>query len=1136
MPKRAVSAFCLTAVFLSLVLISQMNPFGQSVRAASPSTSAHVQIGHMSDYSLQFTLSSPKPTLNQSAQWEIAGLDGRTQQPGAPDLPVYATFIALPPGAEAIVSVIPSQVTETAVATLPPVPSFDLSLPEGAYDLLDPALAPHINEQLRQPVYRQDSAIYSQNAFYPTALYTLSSPMYYGDLRLVKLTLHPLRYNPVTAQISHAAELNVSLTFVGGDVARGEAGNGRHARALSSLILNYSQAQYWHHLPPEMANTAPTTLPIGQQTFKITLSQDGIYEISGANLQSLGVDISAINPNTLEMSHRGQPVAFQLIHNGDNVLDPNDKIRFYGAAFRGTRAEKRFVGDRNVYWLWPNGTPTYMLTATNELQQGYPVITTFPESITLDSPKRYYYTTLTNLWHLYPNEAENWYMDWIVKTGSNVVTRNHNINLPHPASTGPDAQILVEVTAFRNQIDYIGRVSINSYPGYGEATFPALWNVNITTTVPITALQHMSNQIRYASLTNATLQEIVLINRFTVDYTRQMIALNDQLIFNAPDAGAHEFQIANFSSNAGIVWDISNPLLPVAIDMSQAISGTAGAYLYQVGRTHGDHARFIATTEANMRQPLSITSYVPPSLDPVGGGGAEWLAISHEDFLPAAQQLASHRAQPDFGGLTTHVVDIADVVNQYGYGLAMPEAIRAYLAYAYHNWSQRPAYVTFFGDANSNPLNHICLGCQAGFNPNEPTYLLTDLVFKDRYQGMIPSDHTFAMLVGDDILPDLATGRIAVQTVAEAESVVEKIIRYEQIQREPATWGGEAKITFAADNADAGGDFCLENQFVASALPTVFEIAQHCIMDPATDTEAVRLAMQPSVMNRMSILNYRGHGSMVRWAANPDLLNTTMVDFWINFDLPIVVLSADCLDGTFTYPGIEGLGETFLQLVRDSALGSRGTAAHWSSTGLGTTFEHTALVNAFYDGVFRRGHTAVGDAATHAKIVYYLAGYHESELYSFTLQGDPAMQLFRSDLSLSVAVLPAAVTPGEEVTFTLQVGNQALYPDYPTLTAVLPEGLELLEITADRQIAHSFDPDSRLITIEMLSSLSRNETVTITLATLVAEGAPAGTRLFQPTAHSAGLDLNPADNTAENSFNIFYELLYSYLPLVLRGQ
>ena len=37
----------------------------------------------------------------------------------------------------------------------------------------------------------------------------------------------------------------------------------------------------------------------------------------------------------------------------------------------------------------------------------------------------------------------------------------------------------------------------------------------------------------------------------------------------------------------------------------------------------------------------------------------------------------------------------------------------------------------------------------------------------------------------------------------------------------------------------------------------------------------------------------------------------------------------------------------------------------------------------------------IGEAVNHAKMMYDLGGYDESELYSFMLQGDPAMQFFR---------------------------------------------------------------------------------------------------------------------------------------------
>jgi hypothetical protein len=39
------------------------------------------------------------------------------------------------------------------------------------------------------------------------------------------------------------------------------------------------------------------------------------------------------------------------------------------------------------------------------------------------------------------------------------------------------------------------------------------------------------------------------------------------------------------------------------------------------------------------------------------------------------------------------------------------------------------------------------------------------------------------------------------------------------------------------------------------------------------------------------------------------------------------------------------------------------------------------------------GLVAIGDAANYAKVKYYQLGQDKSEMYSFTLQGDPAMRL-----------------------------------------------------------------------------------------------------------------------------------------------
>jgi hypothetical protein len=260
-----------------------------------------------------------------------------------------------------------------------------------------------------------------------------------------------------------------------------------------------------------------------------------------------------------------------------------------------------------------------------------------------------------------------------------------------------------------------------------------------------------------------------------------------------------------------------------------------------------------------------------------------------------------------------------------------------------------------------------------------------------------------------------------------------------------------------------------------------------------------------------------------------------MVDFWQNYDNPIVILSADCLDGYFTYAGIPGLGETYLKLNADPVLGSRGTAAHWSSTGLGTTFEHTALMLGFYEGLYEQGYTTIGDAIDYAKLVYYLGGYQVAELYSFLLQGDPAMPLFRPDLSVDTQVAPSSATREELVTLTLAVQNHALYPTYPTVTTTWPTNLEWGGISATHSISETVDPETGLIVIDVTTPIMENESVTITITATVRADAEAGAAAFAATVSGPGLDLNVANNADEAMVSIFVDVKETYLPLLLRN-
>jgi len=971
---------------------------------------------------LVFTLRTADFDIEPDGRITLDNLTHVTREAGAPALPYYAAYIAVPPEASVAVAIETSGITTRKVATVRPAPQPDPDAINPASDLSLLATAQSA-EELLPLVFTPDTAVYSRDALYPDVAYSLSAPLYYRDMRLVELRLYPLRYNPARQTMQQAATMHVSVTFSGARLDAlhpAPSADAAYERALADTVLNFAQAEAWRSLPQDVVNAVETSLPIGVATYKIEINQDGIYDITGAALAAAGMNLTNVDPNTIQMLHRGETVAFQFIdQNGNGRFDPNDKIRFYGWAFEGPRSEKQFVNN-NVFWLWAGGSAAAINTRANLAGGGYPLVESFQETITKE-PENYFFSTWTNRWDEFPNEPDSFYWDFIRQVAPNPVTKTYTIDLPDPIDSAFEGAYLAEFMTRENSLagttgTYTVTTRLNEVPTLGELSWRGRRNVNAvgamvnSDLVQPGAPGYPANEVTVSLNSRNIVVADIYLNRITVTYERALLARNNQLIFGDVNGGQNEFQISGFTTNVpanALVWDITNPKQPEQVQMrADNISGS-GPYTFQVGSNHAAGARFIATTANATLTAVSISRYTPTNINPPGG--ADWIAISHNNFLPAAVALANHRANL---GLTTYVVNINDIVNQYGYGFHLPGAIRSYLQYALGAWATPPSYVTIFGDATINPRNLDCPTSGPGacslWDKDEPTYVVTDLAFVDRFAGLVPSDHPMALLSGDDLLPDIGIARIPAQTQAEANAVVQKIITYEgQRMTDPQPW--HDAILMVADDADGGGNFCRENELVAEAIPAEVDLTQLCLPEPTTAaTDALRAAMGQYVNDQgISTLNFRGHGSFTAWADTsgaPPLLSIGQSDFWLNGGRPVIILSADCLDGYFAWPNRPALGETFLK-----ALNNRGSVAHWSSAGLGFTFEHTILNRAYYAGVYEQELLAIGDAVNYAKVQYHLSGSDDSEMYGFILLGDPAMQVYVQPEEVKSLYLPIIV-------------------------------------------------------------------------------------------------------------------------------
>lgn len=981
---------------------------GGQAAALGDTDSLRVRVLSSDAGGLRLSVHFPGHVLAADGTASMPGVTDRTATPGAPSLPYYSALVALPPGARV-----------RAEVTTGPTLSTPVDAPAATLTELDFTSWATANGEVPGVVVPGAPA-----GIFPEVRYELSAPAVLRDLRVVRLALYPLRYDAATGVLHETRQFDVRLTFLGGkEVAPGLPDADGDAAALESDILNFGQAATWRERPAAPASIDATVpLPLNKDTFKIAVDTDGIYEITQADLAAAGMAVGAVNPLTLQMMHRGEPVAYTFIGDADTQFEPGEKIRFYGFAFTGPRTDKMFITD-NIFWLWAGGTPTTIQTVANGAGLGYPSVTTFPASVTTE-PEKYFYTTWTDQWPTFQDEPDSWYWDAIQQTSATpTLTRDYAVTLPYPTSGGPAATITAEFIsreAFASPpgFTYSVRGAVAGNPPFGSTQWQFIKSVRVTGNVPSSQLQHNSNTIRFEFLTNVNISATparMYLNRITVDYLRDLRPSGDRLFFNDPTGGQREYKIAGFSVNdpaATLIYDITNPRLPVQIPVAAGnVVAENAAFTVYAGGNFAAGSKFLSAVTSvpgNVLSPKSIGKYVGTSPTPATGG-AKWLAISHASLLSPANALAAHRA--GFSGLSTHVVDVQDVINQYGYGLPLPKAINDYLAHALATWTPTPGYVLLMGDATINPKNLDCplasaaepIGCSL-WDKNEQNLVLTNLPFIDRFNGLIPSDFPYTLLVGNDLLPDIAIGRIPAKNTTEANNAVNKIIAFEEQRlNSPQPW--HDRILFVADDTDAGGDFCAENLAAGSVIPPAYTEIHLCL--PANTTQAkaqLRTDMNTQLVAGVSILNYRGHGSVTNWGAG--ILTSADLAFWQNQDKAVMIVSADCLDGFFGWPNQPGLGETFLKQLSD-----RGTAAHWSSAGLGYSSEHTILQTEFYNARFLQSKDRIGDAINYAKIQYFLAGQHPSELYGFTLLGDPAMKVFAISGPTAVGLHDFAAAP-----------------------------------------------------------------------------------------------------------------------------
>ena len=908
---------------------------------------------------------------------------------GKPALPVYVEQIGVPFGAEVTVEVTPGPAHRIALE-VPVVPAATKVINEE--QPLDAAADGNL------PAYKdlllEDADVYGGWGIYPGRLAEISGDFILRQQRIVGVSAYPVQYDVSAGELVVYETLNVHVGFTGGTAARRSLlkDSAAYEELLQGELLNYGQALSFRSAertaPPATDDAAPMDALLNGGTsdwtppdpgWRVRVKADGMYRLTYEELATAGVPVDSLESSTLQLFNRGQEVALREELGADGIWNAGDYLVFYGQAL-----DTKYTAE-NIYWLTYGKAAGLRMALVDGTPLDGTVPAAFQKRLHLEESTMY----LTEINDM--GEREHFVMARLYPP-KYLTTWTYSFTLPNPASSPAVLRIaFYGGTDPAADPDHHVQVTLNG----GLADVPEaniLFNGRnwYIAEIPVPAgLLRAAPDVNVLSVIDLLdlgfSTDIVYIDWVEMDYQYYRISQADKLQFTAPAAGSWRFPVSGFSTSGVWGYDLTTPSAPLIIT-GVAISGS-GPYTAEFEASSNSRAEYWLGTDAALSSVAGIEADTA-SLWRSSAQGADYILFTPAAFMAPARTLRDYRQAQ---GLRAVAVDIQDVYDEFNYGIIAPEAIHSFLAYAYASWTApAPSYVVLLGDGNFDPKNYL--------NLNKTSFIPPYLADADPWMMETAADNRYVTLAGEDTVPDMMLGRFAVNSLAEAQTMVGKAIAYEE---SPQDGDWQQQLLAVTDNNDSGGMFTtISDGLISCCVPAPYTTEK---IYYGVDPYPIGSNPNPAIIAGYGkfLINYIGHGSSGSWAGTPTLLANTDISKLTNGAWQPIVLAMTCMEGYFINPDsrYESLAETFTRAA------NKGAVASWSAAGLGLATGHDFLNRGFLNALLRDGVASIGEATMAGKLNLASVGTSPDLLDTYLLFGDPALR------TVATAINFESVTP-----------------------------------------------------------------------------------------------------------------------------
>lgn len=952
----------------------------------------------------------------------ILGMEGAYElsETGRPRLPAWRATLAVPPGARPTAHVVASEGELTRQ---------NVRVAIAGRNVMRPSSDPRFGEV---PAIEPAAAIH--DGVWPDSPVRLSAPFPFRGRRLAGLEVRPFRADDEQGSVTAPLKLRVRVDWnlAAGAAARVPVAGAadRHVDAsLASAVINWDQGAAWREPPAPLTDARRTLFDRArgaapgaalafdetQPEVRVKLDETALWRLPFDELSAKGypdnVAVSEVSVHRHEFLEGALP-PYGTIElpsevedgNANGVFDSGDAVWVYARTWAersGATQSRRYWGDAEVVYVTrkPGGALRLPQRAGWNNVAGLTPLTSFPS-------KRHYEKDLspilssvetpadTNLalyqwtsFALYYNRPDTLRVDATgIDTTQSVdvsvrwVGRNRDNHFISAAFRNGTSL----VTPFADSVYWFGKTALTvnrTLPGRtfsdGSNNFLRQWGKS-----GFGPPDPSTNFIAIAGL-----------DWYEITYGRFFRAAKDYLRFNSASAsGDLQIQVSGFSGDSIRVWDVTDPDAPVSVlvDRAHITSGPGGlAVEFQDVAAPGVRREYVAATwQGNPdpafgpRTPASGSFSTVTRRDVWNHLSGDYLVVVPEAFESALAPLETHRATQ---GLSVVHAPVEAVYDEFDGGRHSATAIRRFAKYAYQRWNAR--FLLLAGDGTLDP-NRAVANSGVDWVPVLPT--LGPVGTSDGFE-IVPSDNLYAFISGNNdpienpdtspVLPELMVGRLTVNSLAEANTQVQKILAYENVQPgedwrknllllSDDAFSGET--TFGGNNTTSGychrdyeEEFVRINNRVRTAVEsdtgvTGMQVQSFNLIDYLPDEDIVidpltnepcrvdRSVTASHTHNRVTPLllglinsgvlwwNYQGHANEYVLTHEDLYVNSTGSSDdalrLVNAGKPFIFTAFSCHANMFARPGVQtsslgpSIGEDMMALPN-----GRGAVASWAS-------------------------------------------------------------------------------------------------------------------------------------------------------------------------------------------------------------